>query len=127
MKILRSSNRPSANAAALYDALDRLEAAIEQETAVLRHNRVVDLTDFNHRKHQVLLEINRLLRHFDAAELAVMDRTRVKRLLARLYDNRNMLAHHLKAVDAIADLLTRAMQDAESDGTYGRGGATWRG
>jgi uncharacterized protein YfeS len=127
MKMSRSSERICVNAAALYDALDRMEATIEQETAILRENRSVDLTDFNHRKHQGLLEINRILRNFDEAGLAAMDRTRVKRLVARLDDNQAMLAHHLKAVDAIAALLSRAMQEAESDGTYGRGGAPSRG
>lgn len=122
MKTSRSSERAPANAAALYDALDRMEAAIGQETAILRENRIVDLTDFNHRKHQGLLEINRILRNFDAADLAAMDRTRVKRLVARLDDNQAMLSHHLHAVDAVAALLSRAMQEAESDGTYGRGG-----
>ncbi|WP_298356039.1 flagellar protein FlgN [Rhodoblastus sp.] len=127
MKTSRSSERACANAAALYDALDRMEAAIDQETAILRENRIVDLSDFNHRKHQGLLEINRILRFFDAADLAAADRTRVKRLAAKLDDNQAMLAHHLKAVDAIAALLSRTMQEAESDGTYGRGGAPWRG
>ena len=83
----------------------------------------VDLTDFNHRKRQGLLEINRILRKFDDADLAASDRTRVYRLVAMLDDNQRMLAHHLKAVDEIASLLSRAMQEAESDGTYGRGGA----
>jgi hypothetical protein len=123
MKTTRHSARSQANAAALHDALDRMEASIEQETTSLRENHVVDLTDFNHRKHQGLLEINRLLRHFDAADFAAVDRARVKKLVARLDDNRTMLAHHMRAVDAIATLLTRAMQEAESDGTYGRGGA----
>ncbi|MCI4678802.1 flagellar protein FlgN [Rhodoblastus acidophilus] len=116
--------RFAANAApALYDALDRMEAAIEQETAILRENGATELTDFNHRKRQGLLEINRILRNFDAADLAGVDRTRVLRLVGKLEENQRMLAHHLKAVDSIAALLTRAMQDAESDGTYGRGGA----
>jgi hypothetical protein len=108
---------------ALYDALDRMEAAIEQETAILRQNRAMELTDFNHRKRQGLLEINRILRNFDTADLAGVDRTRVLRLVGKLEENQRMLAHHLKAVDSIAALLTRAMQDAEWDGTYGRGGA----
>ena len=49
--------------------------------------------------------------------------SRVCRLAALLDDNQRMLAHHLKAVDEIASLVARAMQEADSDGTYGRGGA----
>ncbi|WP_298423420.1 flagellar protein FlgN [Rhodoblastus sp.] len=107
---------------ALQDALDRMEATIEQETAVLHENRVAELADFNHRKHQGLLEINRILRHFDAAELAGVGRARVLRLVGKLEENQALLARSLKAVDEIAGLLMRAIEAAESDGTYGRGG-----
>jgi len=41
----------------------------------------------------------------------------------KLEANRQILAHHLKAMDEISTLISRAMQEAESDGTYGRGGA----
>jgi len=109
-------------ALALQDALDRMEAVIDQETAILRENRVAELTEFNRRKRQGLLELNRILRHFAGNAMGGVDRLRVLRLVAKLEDNQQMLAHHLKAVDSIAGLLTRAMQEAESDGTYGRGG-----
>ena len=40
----------------------------------------------------------------------------------KLEINRQMLAHHLRAMDEISALVSRAMQEAESDGTYGRCG-----
>jgi hypothetical protein len=109
--------------AALNQALDRMEATIDQETALLRENRVVELGDFNRRKRQGLLEINRILRKFSHGDLERVERPRLHRLTALLEANQRMLAHHLKAVDEIARLVARALQDAESDGTYGRGGA----
>jgi len=108
---------------ALDEAMDRMAAILEQETALLRENRVVELTDFNHRKRQGLLEINRLLRNFLPGDAGRVAPSRVCRLAALLDDNQRMLAHHLKAVDEIASLVARAMQEADSDGTYERGGA----
>jgi hypothetical protein len=108
---------------ALDEAMDRMAAILEQETALLRENRVVELTEFNHRKRQGLLEINRLLRNFAPGDAERVAPSRVCRLAALLDDNQRMLAHHLKAVDEIASLVARAMQEADSDGTYGRGGA----
>jgi hypothetical protein len=115
--------RRSRQQANLYEALERMESTIEQETELLRENRAVELTDFNHRKHQGLLEINRILRAFDRPDFDGTDRSRIDRLVGKLEQNQRILAHHLKAVDEIAGLVARAMQEAESDGTYGRGGA----
>ena len=108
---------------ALDEAMDRMAAILEQETSLLRENRVGELTDFNHRKRQGLLEINRLLRNFSPGDAERVAPARICRLAALLDDNQRMLAHHLKAVDEIASLVARAMQEADSDGTYGRGGA----
>ena len=71
---------------ALDEAMDRMAAILEQETALLRENRVVELTEFNHRKRQGLLEINRLLRNFapgDAERVAPARVCRLARLARR--------------------------------------------
>jgi hypothetical protein len=106
-----------------YEAIGRMEAIVDQETALLRENRAVELTDFNHRKQQGLLELNRILRHFSDFEIQLVDRDCIRRLVRKLEANRQILAHHLRAMDEISTLVSRAMQEAESDGTYGRGGA----
>lgn len=113
---------------ALNEAMDRLEAAVAQESAFLRGGRVADLAEFNQRKRQGLLEIDRLLRpcgapQRDLGAISGVDGARIRRLAAGLEDNRQLLACHLKAVEAIAGLLSRAMREAESDGTYGCFGA----
>ncbi len=108
---------------AFYEAIGRMETLVDQETALLRENRAVELTDFNHRKQQGLLEINRILRNFSHFDIQLVDRECIRRLVRKLEANRQILAHHLRAMDEISSLVSRAMQEAESDGTYDRGGA----
>ena len=108
---------------AFYAAIGRMEAVVDQETALLRENRAVELTEFNHRKQQGLLEINRILRNFSPGDMQLVDRSLVRRLVIKLEANRQILAHHIRAMEEISSLVARAMQDAESDGTYDRGGA----
>lgn len=107
---------------AFRDVVARMETIIDQETALLRENRAFELTDFNNRKQQGLLELNRILRNFSQVDLQLVDRDGVVRLVRKLEANRQILAHHLRAMDEISSLVSRAMQEAESDGTYGRGG-----
>ena len=119
-----SAARAEFNAqAAFYDAIGRMETIIDQETALLRENRAVELSEFNMRKQQGLLELNRILCNFGAFDIQRVDREGVRRLVRKLEANRQILAHHIKAMDEISSLVSRAMQEAESDGTYGAGGA----
>jgi len=108
---------------AFYEAIGRMENLVDQETALLQENRAVELTDFNYRKRQGLLEINRILRNFSDFDIQLVDRELIRGLVRKLEANRRILAHHLRAMDEISSLVSRAMQEAESDGTYGRGGA----
>jgi hypothetical protein len=118
------ASRLQAHAQAIFfEAIGRMETIIDQETALLRENRAVELNDFNHRKQQGLLEINRILRNFSQFDIQRVDRDRIGRLVLKLEANRQILAHHLKAMDEISNLVSRAMQEAESDGTYSRAGA----
>jgi len=113
---MRNEDNP---AQTLLGALGRVEAAIEQENALLRENRVMELANFNHRKHQGLLEIGRVLRNLSAMDLKQIERGRILQLVVKLEDNRELLGRHLKAVDEISCLLARAIEESESDGTYG--------
>lgn len=122
----KSGVQPRAQAGAqnaFYEAIGRMETIVDQETALLRENRAVELTEFNNRKQQGLLEINRILRNFTNFDIQLVDRECIRSLVRKLEANRQILAHHLKAMDEISSLVSRAMQEAESDGTYGRGGA----
>ncbi len=120
---LQNAARGAGAQSAFYEAIGRMETIVDQETALLRENRAVELTEFNNRKQQGLLEINRILRNFTNFDIQLVDRECVRSLVRKLEANRQILAHHLKAMDEISSLVSRAMQEAESDGTYGRGGA----
>jgi hypothetical protein len=122
-KSLASSRQQASAQTAFYEAIGRMEMLVDQETALLQENRAVELTEFNHRKQQGLLEINRILRNFGDLDMQRIDRDMIRRLVRKLEANRQILSHHLRAMDEISSLVSRAMQEAESDGTYGRGGA----
>jgi uncharacterized protein YcbK (DUF882 family) len=107
---------------AFSDVIARMESLIDQETLLLRENRAVQLAEFNTRKQQGLLELNRILRNFSHVDLKRVDREGVTRLVRKLEENRQVLENHLRAMDEISSLVSRVLQEVESDGTYGRGG-----
>jgi len=104
----------------LEAAIQRLEDVVEEETAALRGRVAVDLKDFNNRKSQGLLDLTRALRLLDGAahEQALADR--LAGLRAKLDTNKAVLQMHLDAVREVAAIMTEAIRDAESDGTYSR-------
>jgi hypothetical protein len=98
--------------------IERLEEVVDQETAALRNRTAIDLRDFNNRKSQGLLELNRALRGLDNAPKDRTVTTRLAGLRAKLDVNRAVLETHLAAVREVATVLADAIRDAESDGTY---------
>ena len=105
--------------APLDRVIERLEEVVDQETAALRNRTAIDLKDFNNRKSQGLLELNRALRGL--VDNPSKDRTvstRLAGLRAKLDVNRAVLETHLSAVREVATVLADAIRDAESDGTY---------
>jgi hypothetical protein len=115
---------PEDNAAAIWStvesALVRLEEAVEQETAALRARASVDLKEFHERKSQGLLELTRAMRHIDGGTPTPSLMQRLSSLRARLETNSALLKLHLDAVREISAVMTDAIRDAESDGTYSR-------
>jgi hypothetical protein len=104
--------------ASLERVIERLEEIVDEETAALRSRTAIDLKDFNNRKSQGLLELNRALRGLDGPALSQAASTRLARLRAKLEVNRAALETHLSAVREVASVLAEAIRDAESDGTY---------
>ena len=104
--------------APLDRVIERLEEVVEQETAALRNRTAIDLKDFNNRKSQGLLELNRALRGIDNPPKDKTVSTRLAGLRAKLEVNRAVLETHLAAVREVAAVLSDAIRDAESDGTY---------
>jgi hypothetical protein len=107
-------------------AIDYLDTVVDQETEALRARAVIDLSEFNNRKNQGLLELNRALRALDAGVPNPSIAARLAGLRAKLDVNRALLKTHLEAVREVASVVADVIKDAESDGTYSpsiRGGA----
>jgi hypothetical protein len=99
-------------------AVERLGAVLDQETAALRNHVAVDLSEFNDRKSQGLLDLNRALRLFEGGPVDQATLTRLSDLRVKLESNTSVLRLHLEAVREISDVMANAIRDAESDGTY---------
>jgi hypothetical protein len=105
----------------LERAIERLEEVVDQETAALRSRAGIDLADFNNRKSQGLLDLNRALRSHDGLARDKAALARLAGLRAKLDANRAVLKTHLDAVREVATVLADAIRDTESDGTYSPG------
>lgn len=103
---------------AILKAIDRLEDAVIAETETLRAGGAPSYDDFNYRKSHGLLELTRAMRAFRPEEVIAEVRERLARLRARLEGNRVLLKTHLDATREISEILTAALRNAESDGTY---------
>jgi DNA repair ATPase RecN len=110
---------------AVYSAIDkaiqRLEDLIDEETAALRAHKAMDLKDFNNRKSQALYELTRVSRQVEdvAGNPEILDR--LKTLRSKLETNRNLIKIHMEAVGEVLTIMTEAIHEAESDGTYSVG------
>lgn len=102
----------------LIDAIERVALALDTETAALRNREPVDVEELNNRKSQGLLELSRIGRRLDGAELDPRAIELLSELRGKLEENRAALKLHLEAVQEISDILTTAIRDEESDGTY---------
>ncbi len=104
--------------ALLKNAVERLEAVIDQETAALTMRRAVDLNDFNDRKTHGFVELSRAMRHFEGAALDQSLVLCLTGLRTKLETNRAVLKMHLEAVKEVSTVVADAMRHADSDGTY---------
>lgn len=115
---------------ALVAAISKAHAVVEAETRALRDQASLDLRAFEHRKSQALLELTRASRGLLPAGVESLRGTPVAEELGRLREaldaNMALLAKHLDAVREIAEVISRAMLEAESDGTYSERLAGWR-
>jgi hypothetical protein len=102
----------------LQIAVRRLEETVELETDALRSRKPVDLTEFNNRKSQGLLELDRALRMLGESQPSDDMKAALKSLRDKLDQNRDVLKTHLDAVREVAGIIADAIRNAESDGTY---------
>jgi hypothetical protein len=110
--------QPPAAAAAL-PIIERLIATVDAENRDLEQGRRVKYEAYSLNKNQGLLELNRLLPGLAVAAAAAGPlRDALAELHAKLEINRRALAVQLKACEAVSEIITRAIQDGQSDGTY---------
>ena len=112
---LPSNNR---GAFMLMKSLDRLEETLDLETSALLARDLSNFEEFNRRKSQSLLEISRLVRTVESAALDALATKRLEQLKAKLEKNQEILQRHMRAVQEVADIVSSAIQSADSDGTY---------
>ena len=104
--------------AAALPIIERLIAKIDAENLDLEQGRRVKYDAYSLSKNQGLLELNRLVPALAGAAAAGPLRDALADLHAKLEVNRRALAVQLKACEAVSEIITRAIQDGQSDGTY---------
>ena len=109
--------QPPAGAAAL-PIIERLIATVDTENRDLEQGRRVKYEVYSLNKNQGLLDLSRLLPALAGAAAAGPLRDALAELHAKLEINRRALAVQLKACEAVSEIITRAIQDGQSDGTY---------
>lgn len=98
--------------------LDRIEKAIEEETAAIRSEPRFDIKASNARKSRHLYELARAMNGIGAADLVAEQKEGIVRLRKKLIENEAVLRAHLSAVGEVAGLIQDAIERAEADGTY---------
>jgi vacuolar-type H+-ATPase subunit E/Vma4 len=102
----------------LMKSLDRLEETLDLETAALTARDLTNLEGFNRRKSQSLLEVSRLVRAIDETAVDMETTQRLRQIRAKLERNQEILQRHMQAVQEVASILSNAIRNSESDGTY---------
>ena len=108
----------SAAAAAALPIVERLIATIDAENRDLAQGRPAQYEAYSRRKNQGLLELNRLIPALDRALAPGRLREALTDLHAKLEANHRALAVQLRACAAVSEIIARAIQDGQSDGTY---------
>ncbi len=105
-------------AAAALPIVQRLVATIDAENRDLAQGRQVQYDAYSLSKNQGLLELNRLVPALGGAPAAGPLSDALAELHAKLEINQRALAVQLKACHAVSEIIARAIQDGQSDGTY---------
>ncbi|WP_054312468.1 hypothetical protein [Mesorhizobium sp. 1M-11] len=105
--------------------INRIEEAVETETAAIRTDMNFDLKASNARKSRCLYELNRAVKNITVEELVDEHKEGLLRLRGKLERNEAALLAHLSAVSEVANLMKNAIQHAEADGTYSAGEFGW--
>ncbi|HEX7076636.1 MAG TPA: hypothetical protein VF226_21560 [Hyphomicrobiaceae bacterium] len=98
--------------------IDHLEQVIQEETSLLKSRQAVDLYEFNNRKSQGLYNLGRALLMLEGRKLESSTLAKLESLRRALTANEAAISVHLHAVREITDVISKAVRESESDGTY---------
>lgn len=99
-------------------AVNRLAEVVDEETAALRAHAPIDLKISNDRKSLGLMELNRVLRLIENGKPDPETRQALKGLNEKLEANGYFLKLHMDAVRCVAEIISKTVREADSDGTY---------
>lgn len=104
----------------VLSAIDRIEAVVLEETDALRRSTNYDLASSNNRKSHSIVDFNNAVRKLQKSDIDQELIDRLEAMRQHLRENHYVIKLHLEAIKEISALLSDAMRDAESDGTYSR-------
>lgn len=113
-----ADGRLQSPAAMILPVVERIIQALDEENDAIARRGPIDYDAFNRRKSQGLLELNRLTPSLDGLRLGPALAAALGDLQTRLETNRRLLGAQLTAARAVSDIITQAIRDAQSDGTY---------
>jgi hypothetical protein len=99
-------------------AIERLTEAIQQETLELSRPGPVDFRCHCQRKSQGLLDLSRLQPLFASHRGHPRLRAALGVFVATLDANHKLLSAKLRAARTVADVVSHAISEGQSDGTY---------
>jgi hypothetical protein len=111
---------PDVSLALVIAVIERIEGYLDEETAALENSREFDFKASNDRKSQGLVDLNQALRRLPQTQLNADLKGRLEAFRQKLAVNLKTIRLHLDAVKELASILSDAIRDAESDGTYTR-------
>jgi hypothetical protein len=107
------------SAEAVLTVINQLTEAIRAETEDLVNRRSgANHHDYNLKKSQALLVMNRFAPLLTQVKANSDLQTSLLSLCSELETNRRLLGLQLRAAQAVSELITRAIREGQSDGTY---------
>lgn len=111
---------PDAARAVVFSVITCIESYLDEETAALNSTLAFDFKTSNDRKSQGLLDLSQALRRLQQSDVNDDLKLRLVGFREKLTVNLRKIRMHLDAVKEIASVLSEAIQNADSDGTYSR-------
>lgn len=102
----------------ILPVIERLQQTLDAENEQIASGKRIDYAALNQRKSQGLLELTRLAPMIAGAEASKPLNAALAALRAKLEANQRMLRIQLNAARKVADIIAKAIQDGQSDGTY---------